>query len=79
MADEGLVELAQTADPQLDIRRPGGVIKGMAGGGDGLIHVVRPAVGRNTKDLLRGRVDRLEDGARSGCSQLAIDEEALFA
>src|SRR3546814_1569114 len=53
VVDQGLVQLAQAADPQCQVGRPVRLVEGASSRGDCGVHVLRSAVGGHP-DLLAG-------------------------
>ena len=72
-------QLAQAPHPQLEVGGPVRGVEGPAGRADGVVQVLGPAVGGHAQHLAGRRVHRLEDPARPGGPQLAVDQEALLA
>ncbi len=73
---ESGLQLGEALLAELLVRRPIGLVEGLPGGGDGLVHVVVAGVGHQSEELLGGRIDVLEGLARPGLDQLAPDEHA---
>ena len=76
---ERLLELAQAADAQRQVRRPVGRVERAAGGGDRGVHVGRARVGDLTDLLFGGGVHVGVGAPLCGLDQLSIDEHPALA
>ena len=75
VVEQRLVQLAQAAHPQLDVRRPVGLVEGPPRGCDSRLDVVRGRVGRLTDLRTGGRVEDRVRPAVARADQLAVDQQ----
>ena len=76
---EGRLQLEQATLAQLLVGRPVRLVEGAPGGGDGGVHVLVTGVGHLAEHLFGGRVDVVEDLARRGLDELAVDQHPLLS
>src|ERR1035437_1840538 len=79
MVNEGSLQLAEPRHPSGQVDGPVCFVKGTPRRSDCGIEIHVVGVGHHPEDLLGGRIDGLEDLARSRRPQLTVDQQALFA
>jgi hypothetical protein len=78
VVEQRLVQLAQAAHAEGEVRRPVGAVEGGAGGPDRAPQIGRRRVGGDAEHRLVGGVDVLVDGTTLGLGELAVDEQPLL-
>ena len=76
---ESGLQLADAALAERLVRRPGRLVEGPPGGGDGLVHVVVAGIGHRPQDLFGGGIDVVEGLAGLGVDELSVDQHAVLA
>src|SRR5450759_2853816 len=79
MLEEGSLQLAEPRHPSSQVGGPVCFVKGTSRRSDRGIEIHVVGIGHHPEDLLGGRIDGLEDLARSRRPQLTVDQQALFA
>src|SRR5450759_5588909 len=79
MLEEGSLQLAEPRHPSSQAGGPVCFVKGTSRRSDRGIEIHVVGIGHHPEDLLGGRIDGLEDLARSRRPQLTVDQQALFA